>query len=106
MPRSVVKSLGGFWGLLCAFRVFAAAGGVDVSFSSPLTTNHFVWSVAEQNDGKLIVGGAETISPGLTRAFLVRLFPDGRPDKSFRVRFEDALNVRRVCLRGDGAIVA
>ena len=106
VPHSCVKSLGGFWGLLCAFRVFAAAGEVDVSFSSPLTTNHFVWSVAEQNDGKLIVGGAETVSPGLTRAFLLRLFPTGRLDKSFRVRFEDALNVMRVRLRNDGAIVA
>jgi hypothetical protein len=92
--------------LVFTLQLLAADGDVDPSFKSPLTANHLVWCVAEQPDGKLLVGGEEMRPDGATRAFLLRLRPDGRLDRSFRVRWRksEAERVVRVRIREDGNI--
>jgi uncharacterized delta-60 repeat protein len=62
-------------------------GSLDSSFNPfPGTSNGFdgaVNSIALQDDGRIIVGGAFTSYNGVPRNFLARLDPDGALDESF-----------------------
>lgn len=63
----------------------------------------YVASVAEQVDGRLIVGGGFNQISGLRRPFLARLQVDGTPDPAFSPGVNDA--VLTMVIQPDGKIV-
>jgi len=61
-------------------------GTIDTSFSPPTFTggpSGFVRSIAEQSDGKLVVGGHFTKVNGITVNYICRLNADGSVDETF-----------------------
>lgn len=73
--------------LLCLALVGLVAGGSPVSAQTPDDFNpgadNFVWALAEQPDGKILVGGQFTSLDGTTRNSLGRLDSDGNLDSNF-----------------------
>ena len=86
-------------------RLNATTGAADVSFDP--NANHFVYSLAVQADGKVVVGGefngANSIAGG-TRNRIARLNSNGTLDTGFN---PDANNpVASITVRADGKILA
>lgn len=85
-------------------------GTIDPSFNPDVTINNMVWSLAQQPDGKILVGGGftaltltnETDAP--VRDRLARLNRDGTLDTTFTYTNPDNL-VTAITLQRDGRIV-
>jgi uncharacterized delta-60 repeat protein len=58
-------------------------GTVDSSFDPGLGPNSYVYSVALQPDGRILIAGDFTSVAGITRNRIARLFADGSLDPSF-----------------------
>ncbi len=58
-------------------------GSVDLGFNPPLPPNSFVYAVALQPDGKILIGGLFSTVGDLPRANLARLNADGTVDTTF-----------------------
>lgn len=58
-------------------------GSLDATFNSGLGANGSVWSVAVQQDGKVLLGGAFTSINGTARNYIARLNTDGSLDATF-----------------------
>ena len=58
-------------------------GTLDTGFTPPIVTNNIVFSIAVQEDGKILVGGYFTAMGGVTRNYLARLNTDGTLDTGF-----------------------
>jgi len=56
-------------------------GSLDASFDP--NANHWVYSLAVQPDGKILLGGAFTQMGGQARSYIARLYPDGSLDTAF-----------------------
>ena len=61
----------------------ARPGTLDTNFVTGSGPDRPVWSVAEQPDGRLLVGGNFTAFNGTAHGGIVRLEPDGRVDTNF-----------------------
>jgi uncharacterized delta-60 repeat protein len=59
------------------------AGSVDTAYNTSVGANNYVYSLALQSDGKLIVGGDFTTMNGLTRNRIARLDSNGILDTRF-----------------------
>jgi len=81
------------------------AGLVDTAFYSGAITNGSVFALAQQSDGKLVVGGDFTTSGGTTRVNLARLNTDGTLDSSFDVGTGANAIVYALGLQSDGKII-
>lgn len=68
-----------------ADKIIAASlnGTYDSTFDVSPSPNSTVYSIAEQSNGKLIVGGAFTTLGGVNSTYLARLNTDGSVDTSF-----------------------
>jgi uncharacterized delta-60 repeat protein len=85
-----------------------ADGALDESFAPNLEGKaRAVYSLALQNDGKILIGGSFTSVNGLARTNLARLNPDGSSDASFvgSVSGGSSDGVGVVVLQPDGRIV-
>lgn len=88
-----------------------ATGSVDTSFNAgAINTADYVWNLAEQPDGKLLVSGGFTQIAGVPRNNVARLHADGAIDGSFMANatFSTAgwyPSVNTTLLQGDGTIV-
>jgi len=61
-----------------------ANGSLDLTFNPGSgTCNGFVWCIAIQTDGKVLIGGDFTSVNGTNRNYLARLNADGSLDTSF-----------------------
>lgn len=60
-----------------------ADGSIDGSFNSALTNSASVNALAQQPDGKLLVGGSLSLTPGGTSLGTVRLQANGQLDNTF-----------------------
>lgn len=79
-------------------------GSVDTSFSfGGSGFNGIVFSIAIQNDGKIIVGGYFTSFNGLSAGRIIRLNADGSKDTSFNGGFNDYVN--SIVIQADGKIL-
>src|SRR5207253_8684662 len=88
---------------LC-FQSRGAAGDVDLSFDPGSGINGFVYAVATQPDGKVIIGGQFTTVKGLARTNLARLNADGSGDPTFHPGL--AYNaVSSLALQPDGKVL-
>ena len=82
-------------------------GSVDLSFRATVVGEGTVLAVAQQPDGRLLIGGSFTNLSGVACAGLARLWPDGTPDTNFRVRLsaEYDRRVSAITVQPDGRIV-
>jgi uncharacterized delta-60 repeat protein len=58
-------------------------GSLDTTFTPPGGANEAVLALAQQSDGKVLIGGRFTAVNGINRAFLARLNADGTFDAGF-----------------------
>jgi uncharacterized delta-60 repeat protein len=81
-----------------------AAGDVDLSFDPGSGVNGFVWAVAVQPDGMVVIGGDFTTVKGLVRTNVARLNADGSGDATFNSGL--AYNaVSSLALQPDGKVL-
>ncbi|MBT1696853.1 fibronectin type III domain-containing protein [Fulvivirgaceae bacterium PWU4] len=85
-----------------------ASGTIDNTFRTNTGTgfNSLVYAIAQQGDGKLIVGGSFGAFNGVTRRNLVRLNTDGTIDNTFNAAngFTGGV-VREIKIQSDGKIL-
>lgn len=74
-----------FFGLVFVIHLHGQDGGLDPTFNIFGTINGIVNVVAEQTDGKLIIGGSFSQVGFLNANNIARLLPDGTPDPSFQI---------------------
>lgn len=86
---------------LFALRSTAAPGDVDRTFDPGSRLNDFVYAVAGQPDGKVVVGGLFT-SP---RTLIARLNADGSTDTNFNVGTGANGIIYSIALQPDGKII-
>ena len=89
---------------LC-FHSRAAAGDVDLSFNPSLSAYAFVYAVAMQPDGKVLVGGQFTAVNGTNRNNIARLNANGSLDSSFNPGTGANGNVSSVVVQSDGKVL-
>lgn len=63
-------------------------GTIDTTFNIQNGFNNTVNIIAQQSNGKVIVGGNFTAYKGITRSYLVRIDPNGDLDISFKGSFD------------------
>ena len=80
-------------------------GTLDGSFSPGLGFNGLVWSLAQQSDGKILVGGNFTSINNTNRNFIARLNTDGSVDPTFDPGSELNASVNALALQADGRII-
>ncbi|MBP6390412.1 MAG: hypothetical protein KA352_05940 [Flavobacteriales bacterium] len=80
-------------------------GAVDSGFNTGTGPNHYVYSVAQQADGKLLIAGQFTAFEGVPRAHVARLNIDGTLDTGFTTYPGSPLNCEVVMARADGRVL-
>ncbi|HQQ63694.1 MAG TPA: thrombospondin type 3 repeat-containing protein [Pseudomonadales bacterium] len=81
------------------------AGAPDNSFNSSTGPNSYVYSTAQQQDGKIIIGGYFTKINGTLRNYIARMNSDGSLDTSFDAGTAVNAVVYAVALQKDGRIL-
>lgn len=85
-------------------RVYAD-GTVDYSFLPSTGANGPIYSMAVQNDGKIVIGGNFTTYRGVARNHIARINPDGSLDTTFKPGTGANGDVNEVALLSDGRIM-
>jgi uncharacterized delta-60 repeat protein len=87
-------------------------GSLDVSFNAGIGANNPIFTMSEQQDKKIIIGGSFTIYDGSNVVAIARIFPDGKLDSSFHSPFyvcdfggQCQTIVRKIIIQSDGKIV-
>ena len=80
-------------------------GTQDQSFLTGTDFNNVAYSIVEQSDGKILVGGQFTSFQGTTQNRLIRLNTDGSKDNSFNIGTGFDASVRCITLQDDGKIL-
>jgi uncharacterized delta-60 repeat protein len=81
-------------------------GSLDSSFLNGIEgPNHFVYSIALQNDGKILIYGAFSMVNGVLCQPLVRLEPDGSLDDAFSMDPQWWYQPTALTLQSDGKIL-
>ena len=81
------------------------AGSIDTSFNLAAESNDFVNSIAQQKDGRFLLGGDFTLINGLKRNRIVRLNDNGTVDTSFDVGVGLDNSAQAVTVQPDGRVV-
>jgi uncharacterized delta-60 repeat protein len=82
-----------------------ADGSLDTSFVVGTGANNWVFSVAVQGDGKILIGGAFTSFDGVTRNRIARMNTDSSLDTSFAVGSSANSTIEAVALQPDGKVL-
>lgn len=80
-------------------------GTVDSSFEMGIGANSGVYSIAIQNDGKILIGGTFTTYKSLPIKYLARLNSDGTLDTSFNTGSGFNGSINTLALQSDGKII-
>jgi uncharacterized delta-60 repeat protein len=83
---------------------FQADGSLDPTFNSVAPTNDFVFSLATQPDGKVILARSYSVHTGESPHYLVRLDAQGNWDATFQPQFDSPPWC--VAVQPDGRILA
>jgi len=78
-------------------------GTLDTSFDP--NANDWVYSIALQPDGKILIGGSFDTVGGVTRNHIARLNPDGNLDATFDPNVFALGFVTSIALQADGKIL-
>jgi uncharacterized delta-60 repeat protein len=84
-----------------------ADGSLDTGFQDGLSgADSYIYSIAVQNDGRLLVGGFFSLLNGARRGGIARLNPDGTLDTTFQEGMSGAQGVvYSIGLQADGKVV-
>lgn len=85
-----------------------ADGSLDTTFEgtgTSTTAAHYVYSVALQNDGKILIGGNFTSYNGTNVNRVARLNSDGTLDTTFNTGTGSANAIRNITVQNDGKIL-
>ncbi len=85
-----------------------ADGTRDTSFNPTIYAARnllYIYDLAVQPDGKIIIGGRYDASAGEPNAFVVRLNPDGSTDQNFNIHEENGRIVSALVLLPNGKIL-
>jgi uncharacterized delta-60 repeat protein len=83
-----------------------ADGGLDPTFDAGSVMGPFVWCIALQPDGKVVIGGGFDRIQGINRPGVARLNPDGSLDSSFNAQVGGPYTtVYSLALQGDGKLL-
>jgi len=80
-------------------------GSLDSTFVTGTGFNVFIFKIAVQNDGKILVGGSFTTYKDLTQNRIVRLNTDGSLDSTFDIGTGFNNTVREILIQNDGKIL-
>lgn len=80
-------------------------GELDTTFSFSIGSFVGILAIAEQKDGKLLVAGNFKVPWQFFGVPLIRIYPDGSLDSTFRTVSAFANTVRSITLRPDGTII-
>jgi uncharacterized delta-60 repeat protein len=80
-------------------------GSRDTGFSIGTGFNGVVWTIAIQDDGKILVGGNFTSYDGTTQNRITRLNSDGSRDTGFSIGTGFNNTVRAIAIQDDGKIL-
>ena len=75
------------------------------NFDNSIGFNGFVWAIAVQSDGKILVGGAFTTYKGISENFIIRLNSDGTKDVTFDNSIGFNNGVYSIAIQSDGKIL-
>lgn len=85
---------------------FNAAGSqLDSTFDGGTKTNHEIYSIVQQNDGKILIGGTFTAYNGTTRYRIARLHTNGRIDSTFDAGTGINNIIYSIALQADSKVV-
>ncbi|MEJ5263988.1 MAG: T9SS type A sorting domain-containing protein [Bacteroidales bacterium] len=101
--------IGKFWFIDYRLRPnmarFDEYGFLDETFSSGLNENDFLWAIAIQDDGKIIIGGDFTSYNGTPINRIARLNADGSLDTTFKTGTGPNYTVTSFAFQSDGKVV-
>ena len=80
-------------------------GSLDVTFNPGTGANDVVWTISQQSNGKIIIGGWFTNYNGTTINRLARLNEDGSLDTSFATGTGSNHTVSATAIQSDGKII-
>jgi uncharacterized delta-60 repeat protein len=82
-----------------------ASGLLDLSFNPRVVSGGFVYAVAVQPDGRVLIGGSFTRVDNLVRSGIARFNPNGALDLSFNTGLGANSEIRSIALQPDGRIL-
>ncbi|HQQ62815.1 MAG TPA: thrombospondin type 3 repeat-containing protein [Pseudomonadales bacterium] len=82
-----------------------ANGSLDTGFNPGTGANNIVRSLAQQADGKLVIGGDFTTMNGAARNHIVRLNSDGTLDTGFDPGAGASSSVQALAIQGTGRLI-
>lgn len=82
-----------------------ADGSIDNSFDIGTGTDAAIYSIALQNDGKIIIGGAFNTYNDVARNRLARINPNGSLDASFDPQLNLTLNGYTILIQSNGQLI-
>ena len=82
-----------------------SSGSLDTTFNSGFGTDGTVWSIAQQSDGKIIIGGEFTAVNATNRSHVARLNTDGSLDATFNPGTGPNDDIFAVAVDGNGKIL-
>lgn len=88
---------------------FNADGTLDTSFTSPLSVSNLVLALAQQPDGKLLVGGGDLLNTSTGSSpfpHVLRLLPDGTLDPTFAQIRDNGSTIADLRVQANGDILA
>ena len=101
----IQDSAGSLLGGVGRLARFTASGAVDVEFSAGAGANDQVRGFALQQNGRVLVVGDFTTFAGVSAGRIVRLFPDGSLDRSFKPGAGANEDIHDVVIQPDGRIL-
>jgi uncharacterized delta-60 repeat protein/uncharacterized repeat protein (TIGR01451 family) len=75
-------------------------------FNIGLGANNIVYSIVDQPDGKILVGGKFTLFNGISQNYLLRLNPNGSVDNTFNIGSGSNGEILSIAIQSDGKILA
>jgi len=80
-------------------------GSLDTGFNPGTGANGIVLALAQQPNGKVLIGGAFTTIAGVSRNYIARLNADGSLDTTFESSSGPNLQVNTMALQSDGKVL-
>jgi uncharacterized delta-60 repeat protein len=90
---------------LLPIQMYAQAGSVDASFDPGSGPDSYVYGLALQSDGKVIIGGEFTALKGMSRNRIARLNSDGSLDPGFNPGSGANGFVQAIAVQSDGKVL-
>jgi uncharacterized delta-60 repeat protein len=80
-------------------------GTKDATFNTGTGFNNEVWAIAQQADGKILIGGDFTTYNGITENRIIRLNSDGTKDATFNIGTGFNIIIKTIAQQADGKIL-